>query len=130
MRSTFIAAALAASFIFGSTAAVNAMGGGCHPLKPCAVDLNSLCTDVTPGEGRLAACLKARMADLSTSCSTVVSREVYVATACEADLKHFCAAVQSGGGRIVSCMQPHFGEVSSSCRGAPAFVDAPGNIRQ
>lgn len=127
MKTAWCAAALgAALFLSGSNVAVNAMGG-CHPRRTCAVDLNSLCTGITPGGGRIPACLMSHMADLSTTCSAKLSREIYVATECEADIKTFCGHVKSGGDRIPSCMQPHLGEVSNSCKGALASIDAPGN---
>ena len=69
MKTAWYAAALgAALFLSGSNVAVNAMGG-CHPRRTCAVDLNSLCTGITPGEGRIPACLMSHMANLSTTCS-------------------------------------------------------------
>ena len=86
----------AALLLSASTVAVNAMGGGsCHLRKTCAVDPNSLCAGVAVGEGRLPTCLKAHMANLSSSCSAKLSREVYVATTCEADVKRFCGNAMS-----------------------------------
>jgi hypothetical protein len=126
MKLVWFAVAFGAALLLSaSTVAVNAMGGGgsCHLPRTCAVDLNSLCTGVTVGEGRLPACLKAHMASLSSICSAKLSREVYVATACEADVKHFCGNTVSGD-RIASCMQIHLGEVSNSCKTALAYVDA------
>ena len=116
----------AALLLLGSTAAVDAAGGGsCHLRKTCAVDLDALCAGVAPGEGRVRACLMAHMAGMSTFCSAKLSREIYLATECEADVKHFCGDVTSGGARIASCVQTHFGEVSGSCRSALASLDAP-----
>ena len=127
MKSASSAVALGAALLLSaSTVAVNAMGGGsCHLRKTCAVDLNSLCAGVTPGEGRVRACLMAHMANMSTTCSAKLSREIYLATECEADVKHFCGNVVSGGGPIASCVQTHFGEVSNSCKSALASIDAP-----
>ena len=108
-----------------STVAVNAMGGGsCHLRKTCAVDLDSLCAGVRPGEGRIPACLRAHMANLSSSCSAKLSREVYVATTCEAEVKRFCGNAISGVNSIASCMQTHLGQVSNSCKSALAYIDA------
>jgi hypothetical protein len=118
----------AALLLLGSTLAVDAMGGGsCHLRKTCAVDLDALCAGVTPGEGRVRACLMAHMASMSTFCSAKLSREIYLATQCEADVKHFCGDVLSGGVRIASCVQTHFGEVSGACKSALASLDAPGD---
>ncbi len=116
----------AALLLLGSTVALNAAGGGsCHLRKTCAVDLDALCAGVTPGEGRVRACLMAHMASMSTFCSAQLSREIYLATECEADVKHFCRGAISGGARIASCVQTHFGEVSDSSKSALASIDAP-----
>jgi hypothetical protein len=128
MKTVWCAVALGAALLLSaSTVAVNAMGGGsCHLRKTCAVDLDSLCAGVTPGEGRIPACLRAHMANLSTTCSAELSRKVYVATACEAEVKHFCGNAISGD-HIASCVQTHLGEVSGSCKSALAYIDAPSN---
>ena len=115
-------------FLVGS--AVTAMargGGGGAPPQTCAVDLKSLCAGITPGEGRVRACIISHMSQLSTACSTKLSRAAYVAKECETDVKQFCGKVKSGGNRIASCMRPHLGGVSRSCKGALAFIAAPGN---
>ena len=125
-RASYAVALGAALLLVGSTAAVNAAGGGsCHLRRTCVVDLDTLCAGVTPGERRTA-CLMAHLSGLSTFCSAKLSREIYVATECEADVKRFCGDVKSGGDRIASCVRPHLGEVSDSCRGALASIDAPG----
>jgi hypothetical protein len=125
---SFAVALGAALLLWGSNVAANAMGGGgCHLRKTCAVDLDSLCASVTPGEGRFRACLMAHMANMSTTCSAKLSREIYVATECEADVQHFCGNAISGGDRVASCIQTHFGEVSDSCKSALASIDAPTN---
>ena len=126
MKTVWFAVAFGAALLLSaSTVAVNAMGGGsCHLRKTCAVDLNSLCAGVRPGEGRIPACLRAHMANLSTTCSAELSRKVYVATRCEADVKRFCGNAISGGDSIASCMQTHLGQVSNSCKSALAYIDA------
>jgi hypothetical protein len=126
MKTVWFAVAFGATLLLSaSTVAVNAMGGGsCHLRKTCAVDLDSLCAGVKVGEGRLPACLKAHMANLSSSCSAKLSREVYVATTCEGDVKRFCGNAISGGDSIASCMQTHLGQVSNSCKSALAYIDA------
>ena len=125
MKSVWFAVAfIAALLLLVPTVAVKAMGGGSCHLRTCAVDLDSLCAGVTVGVGRLPACLKAHMANLSATCSAELSRELYVFTTCEADVKRFCGNALSSRDYIVSCMQTHFGEVSNSCRSALAYVDA------
>jgi hypothetical protein len=128
MKPASYAIALGAALLLtGLTAAVKARGGGGGPPQECAVDLKSLCVGITPGEGRIRACMISHMGDLSTACSTKLSRAVYVAKECQADVEQFCGKVKSGRNRIVSCMRPHLREVSGPCKGALAFVAAPGN---
>ncbi len=126
MKAAAYAVAVGAPLLLSeSTVAVEAMGGGWRPLE-CAVDLESLCTGLTPGEGRIPACMMSQLAGLSVSCSAVLSRAAWVAKECEADEKRFCGAIRSGGGRMEACMRPHLGEVSDACRRAMAFIAAPG----
>lgn len=116
----------AALLLAGSTAAVMAMGGGGAPSQTCAVDLRSLCGGITPGGGRIRACIMSQMGSLSSACSAKLSKAIYVAQGCEADVTRFCGGVKSGHNRIASCMKPHLREVSGSCKRALASVAAPG----
>ena len=128
MKPASYAVALGAALLLAaSTAAVFARGGGGAPSQTCTVDLKSLCAGITPGEGRIRACMMSHMSDLSTACSTKLSKAVYVAKECQADVKQFCGNVKSGRNRIASCMRPHLREVSDPCKGALAFIAAPGN---
>jgi hypothetical protein len=114
----------AALLLLASAVEVNAMGGGsCHLPKTCAVNLDSLCAGVSVGEGRLPACLKAHMANLSAPCSAKLSREAYVATTCEVDVARFCGNAISGGDRIAPCLQTHLREVSNTCKTALAYIE-------
>ena len=128
MKAASYAIALSVALLLaGSTVAVNARGGGGGPPQECAVDLRSLCGGITPGGGRIRACIMSHMGSLSSGCSAKLSRATYVAQACEADVTRFCGRVKSGHNRIASCMKPHLREVSGSCKRALAFVVAPGN---
>jgi hypothetical protein len=129
MKTATCAIALGAALLLtGSTAAVEARGGGGGGgPQVCAVDLKTLCAGITPGEGRIRACMISHMGDLSSACSTKLSRAAYVAKECQADVEQFCGNVKSGHNRIASCMKPHLREVSGPCRGALAFIAAPGN---
>ena len=131
VKEATIAVALGAALLLsGSVMTVHAMGGGGPwPYRSCPVDLESLCTGVLPGDGRIPACMLSHLNDLSESCSTELSRYAYLATECEADQVRYCGAVRLGGGRIEACMRPHLGEVSAACRGALAWIAAPGNTR-
>ncbi len=95
-------------------------------LEGCKKELESYCKDVTPGEGRLLACLYARMDKLSTKCEyalydaaaqleRAVAALTYVANECDADLEKFCASVRSGGGRLLDCLNKHDKEIDKRC---------------
>jgi hypothetical protein len=128
MKAAYYAIALGAALVLaGSTVGVKARGGGGGPPQECAVDLRSLCEGITPGGGRIRACIMSHMGSLSSACSAKLSRATYVAQACEADVTRFCGGVKSGHNRIASCMKPHLREVGGSCKRALAFVAAPGN---
>ena len=111
--------ALGASLLLsGSTAAISATP---HTLsRYCAVDLKSLCAGITPGEGRIHACLQSHISELSVGCSVRLSRAAWVAKECHADIQQFCPHAVYGS--ISSCMKPHLGEVSDPCKGALAFI--------
>ena len=126
-RSLTLCAALFLAVSVVTAMARGGGGGGGAPPQACAVDLKSLCEGITPGGGRIRACITSHMSQLSTACSTKLSRAAYVAKECEADVKQFCGDVKSGRNRIASCMRPHLREVSRSCKGALGFIAAPGN---
>lgn len=58
----------AASLLFVSNAV--AQSGA----RACVTDVKSLCEDVKPGEGRIAACVKDHMKDLSEPCQNLLAR--------------------------------------------------------
>ncbi|MBV8111705.1 MAG: hypothetical protein JO012_18260 [Hyphomicrobiales bacterium] len=129
MKTAPFAIALGATLLLAaSTVVAQARGGGGGGApQACAVDLKSLCAGITPGEGRIRACMMSRMGDVSVACSTKLSRAIYVAKECEADVRRFCGNVKPGRNRIAACMRPHLREVGGPCKGALAFVAAPGN---
>src|SRR5690349_12178955 len=84
----------------------------------CKTELESFCKDVTPGEGRLLACLYAFEKKLSSGCEYALydaSLQLERAAAafshgvneCHADLEKHCKGVEPGEGRIADCMQKH-----------------------
>jgi hypothetical protein len=101
----------------------------------CKGDLEFYCSDVTPGEGRLAACLNARDNKLSKPCrqkwhdtQAHVSRqleetEIAFRKSCGDDVKKFCSEVPSGRGRLLNCLDDHAPELSKSCKKFQAALD-------
>jgi Cysteine rich repeat len=95
-------------------------------MAACETEINTYCSQVTPGEGRLLACAYAHEDKLSGGCTwaiykgvadleAFVDAVVEVATACEADLTKFCAQVELGEGRVATCLIEHKAEVSVGC---------------
>ena len=41
--------------------------------KACAADVKQFCADTKPGEGRLEACIKAHVADVSDACKVAMA---------------------------------------------------------
>src|SRR5690242_9252048 len=63
MRSGFVV--LTALLLSGSAAVAQAG-------KPCADDIKKLCAGIQPGEGRIKACIKSHLTELSPTCQDVV----------------------------------------------------------
>ena len=102
-------------------------------LEGCASELETHCTAVTPGEGRLLACLYAHGDKLSGQCDfalydaavrleRAISALTYVASQCRGDIESLCADVQMGDGRIAQCLVDHQSELSDACNRAMADV--------
>lgn len=95
----------------------------------CEKELTTFCKDVTPGEGRVLACLYAFQDKVSTKCEyalydaaaqleRAVTALAYAANECRDDLKKFCADVQPGQGRLLNCLDKSEKSVSQRCKDA------------
>ncbi len=95
----------------------------------CKAELERYCGKVTPGEGRILACLYAHNDKLSGRCEyalydAAVQLEraaaalAYVANECGADLRRHCAEVEAGEGRLLDCLLKKDSEVSFRCKQA------------
>jgi hypothetical protein len=92
----------------------------------CKTELDSFCKTVTPGEGRLLACLYAYNDKLSGACEyalldaaaqldQAISALDYVANECQKDIDSLCAGVIAGRGRILACLASAGSKVSAGC---------------
>jgi hypothetical protein len=90
----------------------------------CGSELTQYCAEVTPGEGRLLACLYAHGDKLSGKCEfalygaaarleRAISAITYVASECRAELETHCADVEVGEGRVAQCLNDHASDLSS-----------------
>ncbi len=95
----------------------------------CEKELTAYCKGVTPGEGRILACLYAHMDKLSGQCEyalfdaaaqleQAVAVLTYLASECGDDLEKLCVDVPAGEGRLLDCLNKNKKNVSSRCKQA------------
>ena len=103
--------------------------------KGCEKELTTYCKDVTPGEGRVLACLFAFSDKLTGQCEYAlydaavqlerfVAALSYVANECDADLEKFCADVAVGEGRLLNCLDENANKISERCTQALKDIGA------
>ncbi len=95
----------------------------------CQKELETYCKDVTPGEGRLLACLYTHEDKLSNRCEyalydsavqlqRAVAALTHLANECRADLKAYCSDIKPGEGRLMQCIDKNKEKISNSCKQA------------
>jgi len=100
----------------------------------CKKEIDYYCKMVTPGEGRILACLYAHSEKLSNRCEyalydaaaqleRAVAALTYIANGCDDDLEKFCYLVQPGEVRLLQCLEKNKKKVSDRCKSALKDVD-------
>ncbi len=100
-----------------------------HLVKACETDINSYCSQVTPGEGRMLHCMAAHEDKISGRCQyafyqaasileQLATAVAYVASQCATDIETHCSNVAMGEGRILACLEENKAEVSDACNQA------------
>ena len=95
-------------------------------LKDCSSELQTYCSSVTPGEGRLVSCAKAHEDKLSSQCISAINRAsywvnftahtlAYVVLQCKADALKFCPDVEIGEERVLNCLADNRDGLSKYC---------------
>jgi hypothetical protein len=95
----------------------------------CKKELDTYCKDVTPGQGRVLACLYAHSDKLSGQCEyalydaaaqleRAVAALSYVVNECRDDLETLCSDVPAGEGRLMNCLEKNDKKVSERCKQA------------
>jgi hypothetical protein len=95
----------------------------------CKMEIEKYCSQVTPGQGRILACLYAHEDKLSTKCEyalydaaaqleRAVAALSYVANECNEDLDKYCESIEPGKGRLLDCLDKHDKQVSKRCKQA------------
>ena len=135
MRTTIVLLAIMVSFFFFLSNAMAAETLVETVAKGCEKELTSYCKDVTPGEGRILACLYAHSDKLSGKCEYAlydaavqlerfVAALSYLANECGDDLDKFCAEVEAGEGRLLQCLDKNSAQLSGRCTEALKDVGA------
>jgi len=92
----------------------------------CEEDLAKFCPAVTPGHGRISACLYAHEDQVSPSCDAAIAetadlidmlfeRVRYAKQQCGADVAKLCGEVEIGQGRLFSCLYEQKPALSAEC---------------
>ena len=115
-----------------------------NAMEACKPEIESYCSQVTPGDLRMLACFFAHEDKLSGRCSWALYQGAaqleqfaaaltHVAVQCLDDLEKHCGEVRLGEGRVASCLLEHQQkkELTTACSQAiddvELDVDSPGN---
>ncbi len=124
----FLFAALSISL---HPAAAQAPGGALK--QDCGADVQRFCRAITPGEGRVVACLISHSDKIAPRCRLTaflagkaladsLIRLDRLAFDCGADIKSLCFNIHPGGGRVYDCLRKNRAKLLPSCRQAmPKF---------
>jgi hypothetical protein len=85
---------------------------------PCAGDIKKLCAGIQPGEGRIKACIKSHLTNLSQTCEDRILTVAVTGKLCKTDVSKLCADIVPGTGGIRACIKSHMAEVSDPCKDA------------
>jgi len=89
-------------------------------VNECRADAARVCPGVQPGNGRIAACLKANMLNLSAPCIDALwaakEKAGEVSQVCASDIATFCPGIPSGQGRIARCLKGNMAFLSPGCK--------------
>ena len=106
--------------------AANAQNPVVEALEGCSKELETYCSLVTPGGGRLVSCAKAHEDKLSSECiyslnragywlETLARTLSYVVTQCAADAVKFCPDVEVGEQRVLNCLGENKANLNKYC---------------
>ena len=104
-----------------------------HVLESCEVEMETFCSQVTPGQGRLLHCAAAHEDKLSGRCNyalfqaasaieQIAAAIAHVAEQCMTDVQTLCSDVKEGDGRILMCLDEQADGVSDTCKQAISDV--------
>ena len=119
--------------LLGGTALAAQKGPVEVVTEGCKKEIDTYCKGITPGQGRILACLFAFEDKLSNRCEfalydaasqleRAVNALAYAANECREDLKSFCSAVKPGEGRLLDCLDKNKEKLSERCSQAMSDV--------
>ena len=96
-------------------------------LENCEEEIQALCSQVSPGDGRLISCMYAHENYLGESCANsiadfgdildfVFSRIRGAMETCISDIEKHCADAEFGGGRMMSCLSEKASDITPECK--------------
>jgi hypothetical protein len=85
---------------------------------PCIADIKKHCSGVQSGAGRITACIKPHLTELSEGCEARVLGVGVNGKLCKPDVAKLCGGIAPGTGGIRSCIKSHIAEVSDPCKDA------------
>ena len=130
MRKTVICVVVFGCVMFlGGIAVAQQKGPVEKVLQGCSKEVETYCKNVTPGEGRLLACLYAYNDKISTRCEyalydaaaqleRALNALSYVSNECRDDLKKYCSDVKPGEGRLIDCIAKKKDVITDRCKNA------------
>ncbi len=106
--------------------AANAQNPVVDALKGCSKEIETYCSTVTPGGGRLVSCARAHEDKLSSECiyslnragywlETLARTLSYVVSQCTADALKFCPDVEVGEQRVLNCLGENKASLNKYC---------------
>ena len=115
--------------LFGGLVLAEEMGPVEIVADGCSKEIATYCKGVTPGEGRVLACLFAYEDKLSSRCEyalydaaaqleRAIAALTFLANECKDDLKTYCSNIKPGEGRLINCIDKNLEKVSSRCKQA------------
>ena len=119
--------------LLGGTALAAQKGPVEVVTEGCKKEIDTYCKGITPGQGRILACLFAFEDKLSNRCEfalydaasqleRAVNALAYMAGECRDDLKKYCGDVKPGEGRLLNCIDRNGEKLSARCKQAMADV--------
>lgn len=118
------------AFVFGFAIAAppTAEAGGAATLaNDCSKEIKTYCSNVTPGNSRVVACLIAHEDRIAPRCRLTaylgsgnlnnrLRHLQAMAKTCSSDILQYCSGIRPGGGRIYDCIKKNRATLTDDCR--------------